>query len=523
MTSPAMIRISTCLLAAILAACGSTPKAEPKAGEESAPPGMSAPKTDDEAKAAKAYDELSRAITDLEQGKAVDSAWLRGKLQDVLASDPKHLPARFNLAKLDDIAGKQAEARRVYAALHEENPKFAPAAEEVARMMLEEGRIQDAESIYRVHVSEDPNNLTSRLSLARISLQQRRFKEAIKLSREVLQRDATSKEAFRVLARSFYELNNLPMAELVIGRGLKVDENDKELHYTLAKVYFKRDDLVSGVRQLKEVVSKDPKWLRVRAELAAIALKYRDFGNAAQQYEAILKVDEKNRDAKMALAVAYTGMGRYDQAETLFEDLNKGAPNSADVLWNMATLYRRAARFADEVAILEQLKKLGESGLQEKVEAQLAEALKMRDDAAALAERKAREEKRLAAVAASCQAVDAGRKRVKAEAIGNDQERIESGWQLMVEAQQLIQGGDVATGEKRVACAFAILPESEGAKKEACAPMRVMWTQILYQLGRIDEAVSNTAAGLQCDPENPDLLLIQQQLEELKAQEAAAG
>lgn len=507
-------------LALIAAACGGGKSGSegPKAGPgETAP---EPPKTDEEAKAEELYTQLSDEVSDVEAGKPVDAAWLRKKLEKVVELDPDHAMARYNLAKLDEIAGDEQSASAVYRQLYENNPKFAPAAEQVAREMIASGKTQDAEAIYRVNISEDPTNLTSRLALARISLKERRYKEAIQLCREVLQRDATSKEAFRVLARAFYERNNLPMAELVIGRGLKVDENDKELHYTLAKVYFKKDDLVSGVRQLKEVVSKDPSWLKVRAELAEIALKYRDFGNAAQQFEAILKEDGDNDAAKMSLAVAYTGMGRYDQAEELFNGLLAKDGNDVNVLWNLSALYHRAARFGEEVSVLEKLAKLGEPGLQKKVEKQLAEAKKMRDDAAAMAERKAREEKRVAAVAAACEAVGKGKK-PKAAAIGNDQERIESGWQLMVEAQQLIQGGDVPGGESRVACAFAILPDSEGAKKEACAPMRVMWTQILYQLGRIDEAVANTEEGLKCDGENPDLLLIQQQLQEIQAQEGA--
>lgn len=518
-----MKRSSLLSVCVVLTACGGgsgeSPKAGPSAETQAPAPTTAEPSgPSDKEQAAERYAELSSTMDSIEQGKTADAAWLEGELREVVRLDPSHQEARFNLAKIQELRGDTASAQAVYDQMHEEDPTFAPAAEEVARKLLSAGEGQRAESLYRVNIQNDPKNLTSRLALARILLSQRQYKEAVELCREVLQRDARSAEAFRVLARAFYERKNFPMAELVIGRGLKIHPKDTQLQYTLARVLFARKDLVAGVSKLKEVVALDPDWLKARAELADIALEYRDYANAAQQYEAILKGDPKNFAVKLSLAVSYGGMGRADQAETLYRELLTEKPGDIDVQWNLATLLYRQGKFEESIALLNELDGANEPGLSAKVKPLLDKVRREKNDAAALAKRREREEQKAAAIGAACTAV-AQNKPVKGEAIGNDQERVESAWQLIVEAQQLIQEGNVPDGESRVACAFGILPDSEGVKKEACAPMRVTWTQMLYQLGRVDDAIVNTKEGLKCDPENPELLLIEQQLQELKAAE----
>ena len=45
--------------------------------------------------------------------------------------------------------------------------------------------------------------------------------------------------------------------------------------------------------------------------------------------------------------------------------------------------------------------------------------------------------------------------------------------------------------------------------------MHIMWTQILYQLNKLEDAMTSIKAARKCDPENPDAKLIEQQLQEL--------
>lgn len=499
-----------------LAACGSTPTPAPVAGSQATPAEnlTETPRVADQAE--DKFSRLSASIDSMAQGDPVDASWLERELKEVLRLAPRHPQARFNLAKIQELKGEIAGARAVYAELHQDDPAFAPAAEEVARQYLADGDLERAVELYRRNVEKDAKNLTSRLALARIFLEQGSRAKSIKLCREVLQRDAKSVEAFRVLAQSFYENQNLPMAELVVGRGLKIHPRDTQLQYTLAQVLFAGGDLVGGVSKLKEVIALDPKGLRARAELAGIAFEYRDYANAAQQYEAIVKEGTASKSVRLALAVSYSGMGRSDQAETLFRELLTQKSDDIDVQWNFANLLYRRGEYAGAIGLLTEVKKADEPKLSEQAATLLDKVRREKDDAAAQAERRAREEARSKAISAACGAV-ASKRPINAEAIGNVQERVEAAWQLIVEAQQLFQAGKGTEGESRILCAFGILPDNEGVRKEACAPMRVTWTQMLFELGRVEDALENTREGLKCDAENPELLLIEQQLLEILA------
>lgn len=472
--------------------------------------------------AADKFAEVSRELEKLGTDDSVDPVRLGGQLSEILKIDPTFRPARFDQAMLAARDGDTDKTRQVLTELVHEDPNFAPAQENLAADLVKAGDVQRAAEIYKAIIDKSPKNQTSRLALARIYATQKKYNEAIELSRQVLQRQGDAIEAFRVLAESYNAIGNVPMAELIIARGLKVQKEDVALHYLLAQIFLDRDDLPNGVAKLKQVVRMDPKRLVVRAQLAEIAASYRDFGNAAQQYEAILKEQPNLPAVQLDLAVSYKGLGRYDQAEKLYKDVLTTDPKNVNALWNVSVLYHRHLnRYDDAMSILRRFKEAAPATDEKagQVDALVAEIEKLKNDQAATLAREERERKKREALESACAAV-AANKPVDATAIGNEQERIEVAWQIMANAQAAIQGGDVPGGEGAVQCAFGILPDSPAAATSACAPMRVMWTQILYQLNRLDDAVASIKLALKCDPNNPDAALIMQQLQDILKQQA---
>jgi tetratricopeptide (TPR) repeat protein len=508
------------LSAAVACGGGATKEGtEPKAGTTTKTDATPAGPSNTEL-AQQKFAALSENVDKVGEGKSVDAAWMEQQLNEIVALDPKHKAARFNLAVLKEQKGDAAGAREIYQKLYKESPEFAPAAENIAADMIANGDTQKAIGIYQGIAQKDPKDTTARLALARIAVREKRYDEAIELCRQVLQRDGGALEAFRILAESYRAQGNLPMAELIIARGLKVNKDDAQLHSTLAQVMFEKNDLSGGVNQLKLAVADDPKSVKVRGQLADIALQYRDFGNASQNYEAIVKEQPDNKPAKIGLAVSYKGLGRYDQAETLYKDVLAKSPDDVDANWNLAVLYHRHLNKYDEaVTLYRKAQKAagpGDAGMQD-VDNLIADAERQKNDQVAMRAREEAERKRKEAVEGVCGAV-ANKKKPDFESVGDEQERVGAAWSLMVEAQTLLQDGDankIPLAEANVNCAFAMVPETPKANTEACAPMHIMWTQILYQLGRNGEAMTTIKEARKCDPENPDAKLIEQQLEEL--------
>jgi tetratricopeptide (TPR) repeat protein len=487
--------------------------------------------------AAAKFAALSRALEKLSQHEGVDAPDLRRQLQAIAQIDSDFAPAAYNLAVLQDLEGDAAGAEKTWRLLAASHPTFLPAQESVAALDAQRAPTSAVQKFFRQVVDKDPKNTTSRLALARLLLAEHHYKGAIELCREVLARQADAVEAFRVLGHSYAALGNLPMAELVIARGLRAQKDDVELTEQMAQLLLLRNDLAGGVEGLKEVIRLDPTRLSSRAHLAKIALTYRDFGNAAQQYEAILKQDPSLVPAQVNLAVSYKGLGRFDQAADLLQKVLHKDADHVSATWDLAVLYHRHLGRYDEAQALylryRQLRQGRGAATQAAASGEdaaihlaqvgpfVAEIARLKSDQAALAAQQAHEKMRQAAIAKVCAAKGVPQP-ADLNALGTDQERIEAAWGLMSAAQKALEGADPVAFDRQAHCALALLPTTHAANVAAGAPMHVLHTQMLYQLGRLDEAAAANAAALKCDPANPDAVLIAQQLSELQKQSGKA-
>lgn len=526
-------RFGTLLTGALLiSSCGGTEEAPPPkaAPEKIEPEKIEKPEgeadKDNRVKADQVFKDLSAELDKLSPDTAVDPAWLRDKLMEVVKLDPGHPMARFDLGALALRAGETAAARAQFEAVAKSNPDFAPARENLAYLYVKEGKTAEARAIYEYFIKKDPANITSRLGKARLLATEGKYDEAIELCRKVLQRRADALEAFRILARAYRAVGNTPMAELIIGRGMKIDKDDPELHYIMTEILAESANLAAYVDKLKEVVRMRPDWVKVRARLAAIALEYRDFGNASIQYEAIAKEKPDDRPTKIGLAVSYTGLGRFKKAEEIYLAMLETDPKDLDAMWNLAALYHhRSQNFPEAKKYYGAFANAAPEGDENKKEVPkiIEEIVKIEQDVAAQNAREERARKKQEAIVKSCELIAAGQPPGEnAEAIGKEEERIETAWGLLTKASEFVVAGDQASGDATFACAIGILPDTESARIGACAPMRIVWTRdILFQLGRLEEAVACIEAAVVCDEVSADALLIRDQLTEIIAQKAA--
>lgn len=514
-------RIQWTLLASIGLICGCGGAQQAGFGAKVAPVREAAPAVKP---AAEQFEAWSRSVEKIGANEVVDPVRLRQELSVIAEADPNFLPARYDLAALDALGGHDAEADAVFAQMAEAHPEFAPALENAAAVWVSQGHLDKATKAYETIIAAQPKNQTSRLALARLKLIDRHYKEAIALCRAVLARQADATEAFRVLAHSYVALGDTPMAELIVSRGLRVAPKDVELHEVLADIFLARGDTTLGVAKLKEVVTMAPTRTFARARLATVAQSFFDFGSAAQQYEAILAQEPNHVPTEVCLAVAYKSLGRFAEADTLYQKVLSQDADNLDALWDRSILcQKQLAHYDDATTSLQRYMSLAPKGApgREQGEARLGDIARLKADVAAQAEREAHDKARLAAIQAAC-AAQAAQKPVDGAAIGTEPERIEAAWQQLGEAQKQAQAGSISVADAAAACGFAMLPKSLSANTQACAPMHVAWTQILYQLGRIPEATASIQAALACDAKNPDAQLIDQQLKELASQNQAA-
>jgi Flp pilus assembly protein TadD len=330
-------------------------------------------------------------------------------------------------------------------------------------------------------------------------------------------------EAFRVLAHAYRAQGDQSMAELIIGRGLKIAPDDIELHYLTAGLLMDRKETAAAIAKLKHVIRLAPTWLKVRAELAQLLVENLDWGNAVPHFEAILKEVPGDRGAKLGLAVSYKSMGRYDQAEALYQELLDKDAKDVDALWNLGMLYWREGKYDQATGRLAAFQSSVSSADKDaqRVDRILQRIEREKKNVEARRAREERERKRQEAIDAACAAVAKGRK-PHAAAIGSDDERVRAAWDLLlVTAVTKIQEGDLAGGKAAAECSLAIIPDTPGPGKVACAQLRVNWVQLQDQAGLLTTADSLRRAkatireAVACDPENPDAVLFLEQLDQL--------
>jgi tetratricopeptide (TPR) repeat protein len=471
--------------------------------------------------AEKAFDELSKELVRKMEKKSLSLKWWQEELEELADDYPDHAPIRYNLALLN--MGADEDISQVWgklANLYDGDSDFVPGREAHAVALMQAGNFNGAAEILQNVVKKDAQNITGRELLALAYEQLGKRRKTISLCQEILQQQADHIRAFHILARNYVAMGNLPSAELVVGRGLKIEPNSAQLHATAAKILWNRKNVVGAVAKYKEVVRLMPEWLDARARLAEIALSYRDFGTAAQNYGAILKLVPDDTNTKIALAVSYKGQGRYADAERIYMGILAGDADNLDALWNLGVLsHRHLNKFDEAVKAYKRYSKLcpDRDARKKRIRSLVTEALKSRNDRTAELVRVENEQAKQKAIDGACVAISTNKFQAGlAEAIGSEDERIAAAWSLLTVASESMQAGEQAKGDKMIACAFGILPKTSKAQKSACAPMRVMWTRdILYPLGRLEDALKCIEGALVCDKENPDAQLIHDQLREL--------
>lgn len=286
------------------------------------------------------FSEFNQKLNALPSGSPIDPAWIETQLMTILAKDPRHLLARYNLAVLADESGNQDLALERYETLLAVSPDFLPALENRLALTTRELPALEASDQYRRFVQAHPDTAIGRLALARISMQLADPARAAELARDALSRAPAAIEGYRILAGSLLAQRQYSNAELVVGRGLAFAPDDVELLRLQGEVSVARGDIALGLAQLRSVAERYPDDLDAQRTLVDAALDYHDYGTALGHAEILAsKLDGlPRRRAILDVAIAARGLGAYERAEKeLLELLEEG--EIPEARWNLAVLY----------------------------------------------------------------------------------------------------------------------------------------------------------------------------------------
>lgn len=282
---------------------------------------------------------------------AGDRPGARAAYTEAIRAKRNFYPAHLNLARLDEMEGRLAQARERYLGIHKVAPAYMEAILELAR--LDELRGQPAESLKWLEKAKSvrERDIRPRLALAALYLRLGQSKSALDAAKDAQARAPDNASALLLLARAQLAVGNGDAAKSVLRQVVKVAAFNPALLVQAAKLQIESRDFDAARYSLDkallgESVYPPAQAMRIRLELEA--------GNIA---EAERRIAQAGAGIGQSEALRLTGevrmaQRRYDDAINAFKSAYATVP-SQDTAFGLYGAYLAAGRPADAATLME--------------------------------------------------------------------------------------------------------------------------------------------------------------------------
>lgn len=282
-------------------------------------------------------DELfADGVAQFDTGKLDEAAATFGQ---VLAKQPKHLVAQFNLGVIAEKKGELAKAVEAYEAARKLDPTHTPSLLNLGRVLRAQEKFDQAIALYEEAVKQPGHEYDVALlnNLSVVYRLAKKFDKAEAAVRKVLSRTKDNPDAYKNLALIYYDQGNYRLAEFISANAKKLDEKDPGVYNNLGMIYLKLDDRRLALAQFQKAVQLDDKFAPGHMNLGAMALAYRDYAAAEREYAKAADLDPTAFEARLGYAMALDGQKGRDPkkgplAGAAFEKALAIKPDSTEAL-----------------------------------------------------------------------------------------------------------------------------------------------------------------------------------------------
>lgn len=249
-------------------------------------------------------------------------------LGSVLADDPSHVDAKYELAKFFIIAGESDKAYAYITEILELNPRHAGAIAlrgifHIKNSTLVAGR-KDAEEA----LSLDESNLLAITLMSAIHLKDEASDDAINLVQNVIQNSALNKreeKELQILLIGLYGQTKRIEEAIPLFEDL-IEKYPEKIQYTnqLAAIYANNNEVDKGeALMLKAVEQNDRDSSRTLSYILYVD-KFRGSEHATNVLEKYVANNDSQPKLKLALAQRYVKENKEQEARKIFEELAQG-------------------------------------------------------------------------------------------------------------------------------------------------------------------------------------------------------
>ena len=224
-----------------------------------------------------------------------DLAAARASFEAALKLDQSYMPALDNLAQLDTLEGRPADARKRYQDALARAPGDAALMEALGRLAAAEGKRAEAMGWLERASAENPDNLRVALRLV-----------------------------------DFYARAGEKQKALILAQKLEASHpSNSDVLAMRAQVSYLNDDFAAAAEGYAKLVSLAPRNAGLHARYATVQMKQKDTAGALASLNKALALDPDLADAQVNLLNVLIGQGKYSDALTLARSVQNRRPESA--------------------------------------------------------------------------------------------------------------------------------------------------------------------------------------------------
>jgi tetratricopeptide (TPR) repeat protein len=260
-------------------------------------------------------------------------------LTPLLKDNGAFVGTSVRLARIEAMAGKNAEAHRLLDAALAREPKHASALVTRGKVFLSENNTVNALTTLQTATEANPRSIEAFLALGQTHAARGSVKEAMTAYNDALKLDGGNMEGRLGLAR--LQINNGNAAEAVPLVLKIVEERPMHAEARLLLLYglIAVGDLPQAQRQLDVLLKNNADNATVQTAAGMLATMKKDTEAARQAYQRALSADPRSYQALAGLLTAEMQGQQFGRARALIEDQLAKMPNDPNVLLMAAQTY----------------------------------------------------------------------------------------------------------------------------------------------------------------------------------------
>ena len=270
--------------------------------------------------------------------------------QQVLAGDPNHMEAIFNLAALLVAQDRPEEAiplyQQVLAVLPEDPDTLSNLGNAFARM----GRLEEAADSYQRALAADPLLAPAHVNLGNLLFQNGDIEQAIDCYRQAISIDPQISNAHNNLGTILLAAGRPDEAKECYQAALRTDPDNPHAFKNYGNILLTLDDAEGAVEALQTAIDLAPTWGAAHADRGLALTRLRRYDEARQALEQALTLEPDFIEAWNCLGNLFLSMELYDECERALLRAAELEPDNTLTAFYLGTLYFQQSRHEESAS-----------------------------------------------------------------------------------------------------------------------------------------------------------------------------